>query len=310
MSKIVEQKDANDFEKSVQEINTGTYVFDNRALFDALSNITTDNAQGEYYLTDVIEIFKDDAKKVSAFVLDDFNESIGVNDRVALSQAENIMRERINTKHMLNGVTLIDPAATYIDADVEIGADTIIEPNVVIKGQTVISQGVHITSGSRIESSRLHHNTEVRHSTVEYAVLEPGANVGPYAHLRPETILHENVHIGNFVEVKASTLGVGTKAGHLTYIGNAMVGEYVNFGAGTITVNYDGKNKYKTEIEDYAFIGSNSSLIAPISIGRNAITTAGSVITDDVHEDEMAFGRARQVNKVGRAKLMPSYQEL
>ncbi|WP_394206029.1 bifunctional UDP-N-acetylglucosamine diphosphorylase/glucosamine-1-phosphate N-acetyltransferase GlmU [Lactococcus chungangensis] len=310
VSKIVEQKDANDFEKSVQEINTGTYVFDNRALFDALSNITTDNAQGEYYLTDVIEIFKDDAKKVSAFVLDDFNESIGVNDRVALSQAENIMRERINTKHMLNGVTLIDPAATYIDADVEIGADTIIEPNVVIKGQTVISQGVHITSGSRIESSRLHHNTEVRHSTVEYAVLEPGANVGPYAHLRPETILHENVHIGNFVEVKASTLGVGTKAGHLTYIGNAMVGEYVNFGAGTITVNYDGKNKYKTEIEDYAFIGSNSSLIAPISIGRNAITTAGSVITDDVHEDEMAFGRARQVNKVGRAKLMPSYQEL
>ena len=310
VSKIVEQKDANDFEKSVQEINTGTYVFDNRALFEALSNITTDNAQGEYYLTDVIEIFKDDAKKVSAFVLDDFNESIGVNDRVALSQAENIMRERINTKHMLNGVTLIDPAATYIDADVEIGADTIMEPNVVIKGQSVISQGVHITSGSRIESSRLHHNTEVRHSTVEYAVLEPGANVGPYAHLRPETILHENVHIGNFVEVKASTLGVGTKAGHLTYIGNAMVGEYVNFGAGTITVNYDGKNKYKTEIEDYAFIGSNSSLIAPISIGRNAITTAGSVITDDVHEDEMAFGRARQVNKVGRAKLMPSYQEL
>jgi bifunctional UDP-N-acetylglucosamine pyrophosphorylase/glucosamine-1-phosphate N-acetyltransferase len=219
------------------------------------------------------------------------------------------MRDRINTKHMLNGVTLIDPETTYIDADVKIGEDSVIEPNVVIKGQTVISKGVHITSGSRIESSRLHHNTEVRNSTIEYSVLEPGANVGPYAHLRPETILHENVHIGNFVEVKASTLGVGTKAGHLTYIGNAMVGEHVNFGAGTITVNFDGVNKFKTEIEDYAFIGSNSSLIAPIAIGRNAITTAGSVITDDVHEDEMAFGRARQVNKVGRAKLMPSYHE-
>ncbi|GFH40976.1 bifunctional UDP-N-acetylglucosamine diphosphorylase/glucosamine-1-phosphate N-acetyltransferase GlmU [Pseudolactococcus insecticola] len=307
VEKIVEQKDANDFEKSVQEINTGTYVFDNRALFDALNNITTDNAQGEYYLTDVIEIFKNDSKKVAAFVLDDFNESVGVNDRVALSEAEKIMRVRINHQHMVNGVTLIDPETTYIDSDVVIGADTIIEPNVVITGASDIGKNVHITSGSRIEDSKLYNNSEVRNSTVEYSVIEEGANVGPYAHLRPSSILHENVHVGNFVEIKGSSLGAGTKAGHLTYIGNATVGEGVNFGAGTITVNYDGKNKFNTEIEDYAFIGSNSTLIAPLSIGKNAITTAGSVITEDVNENDMAFGRARQVNKSGRAKNKPSY---
>jgi bifunctional UDP-N-acetylglucosamine pyrophosphorylase/glucosamine-1-phosphate N-acetyltransferase len=309
VAKIVEQKDANDFEKSVQEINTGTYVFDNQALFDALSNITTDNAQGEYYLTDVIEILKRNDEKVGAFVLDDFEESIGVNDRIALSQAEKIMRQRINHQHMVNGVTLIDPETTYIDSDVEIGYDTIIEPNVVITGKTVIGRDVRITSGSRIEDATLAHHTEIRNSTVEYSVLKEGANVGPYAHLRPSTVLHEDVHVGNFVEVKASSLGVGTKAGHLTYIGNATVGDGVNFGAGTITVNYDGKNKFNTEIEDYAFIGSNSTLIAPLSIGKNAITTAGSVITTDVLQDDVAFGRARQTNKSGRAKNLPSYHE-
>lgn len=309
VARIVEQKDANDFEKSVQEINTGTYVFDNQALFDALSNITTDNAQGEYYLTDVIEILKRSDEKVGAFVLDDFEESIGVNDRIALSQAEKIMRHRINQQHMVNGVTLIDPETTYIDSDVEIGYDTIIEPNVMITGKTVIGRDVRITSGSRIEDATLAHHTEIRNSTVEYSVLKEGANVGPYAHLRPSTVLHEDVHVGNFVEVKASSLGIGTKAGHLTYIGNATVGEGVNFGAGTITVNYDGKNKFNTEIEDYAFIGSNSTLIAPLSIGKNAITTAGSVITTDVLQDDVAFGRARQTNKSGRAKHLPSYHE-
>lgn len=307
VAKIVEQKDANDFEKSVQEINTGTYLFDNQALFSALSEITTDNAQGEYYLTDVIEIMKENDAKVGAFVLDDFEESIGVNDRIALSQAEKIMRNRINHQHMVNGVTLIDPDTTYIDCDVEIGSDTIIEPNVIIKGKTIIGKDVLITSGSRLTDSILDDHTQVRNSTVEYAILKEGANVGPYAHLRPSTVLHENVHVGNFVEIKASSLGVGTKAGHLTYIGNATVGDGVNFGAGTITVNYDGKNKFNTEIEDYAFIGSNSTLIAPLSIGKNAITTAGSVITTDVYEDDVAFGRARQINKTGRAKHLPSY---
>ncbi|GFH42525.1 bifunctional protein GlmU [Lactococcus hodotermopsidis] len=307
--KIVEEKDANDLEKAVQEINTATYIFDNRLLFDAVADLTTDNAQGEYYLTDVIEILKNDGKKVGAFVLDDNDEGLGVNSRVDLSVAEKIMRKRINTQHMVNGVTLIDPETTYIDAEVTIGADTTIEPNVVITGQTVIGRAVNITAGSRIDNSHLHHQTEVRNSTVEDSVIEAGANVGPYAHLRPNTILHENVHVGNFVEVKASSLGSGTKAGHLTYIGNATVGEHVNFGAGTITVNYDGKNKFNTEIDDYAFVGSNSTLIAPLAIGRNAITTAGSVITNEVHDDDMAFGRARQVNKTGRARTMPSYHE-
>lgn len=308
VEKIVEQKDATEAEKAVTEINTGTYVFDNKALFSALGKITTDNAQGEYYLTDVIEIFKQAQKNVAAYSLKDFNESLGVNDRVALSQAEKIMRERINRAHMVNGVTLIDPATTYIDADVKIGAETIIEGNVVIKGKTTIFNRVYITNGSRIIDSEIHSDTEIRNSTIEGSNMNISSNVGPYAHLRPGTVLSDEVHVGNFVEIKGSTLGKGTKAGHLTYIGNATVGEHVNFGAGTITANYDGKNKFNTEIEDSAFIGSNSTLIAPVHIGKNGLTAAGSVITDDVPIESVAIARGRQVNKIGRAKKMPHYR--
>lgn len=308
VEKIVEQKDASESEKAIKEINTGTYVFDNKSLFMALNKITTNNAQGEYYLTDVIEIFKSMQKTVAAFSLDDFNESLGVNDRVALAQAEKIMRARINKQHMINGVTLIDPEITYIDADIEIGAETVIEGNVVIKGKTTIFNHVHITNGSRIIDSEIHSYTEIRDSTVEGSRMSVGSNVGPYAHLRPETVLSEDVHVGNFVEVKSSTLGKGTKAGHLTYIGNATVGEKVNFGAGTITANYDGHNKFNTEIDDFAFIGSNTTLIAPVHVGKNGLTAAGSVVIDDVPNEAVAIARGRQVNKLNRAKKMPHYR--
>lgn len=308
VEKIVEQKDANDFEKAITEINTGTYVFDNKALFKALGELTTDNAQGEYYLTDVIEIFKKAGETVAAHVLDDFEESLGVNDRVALAQAEVTMRKRINHGHMVNGVTLIDPATIYIESDVTIEEETIIEPNVTIKGNTFIGKNVLITNGSRIENSEIHSNCEVRNSTVEGSKMSVGSNCGPYAHLRPGTVLSEEVHVGNFVEIKGSTLGKGTKAGHLTYIGNATVGEKVNFGAGTITANYDGQNKFNTEIDDFAFIGSNSTIIAPVHIGKNALTAAGSIVTEDVPEDAVEIGRGKQVNKLGRAKKMPHYR--
>lgn len=308
VEKIVEQKDANDFEKAITEINTGTYVFDNKALFKALGELTTDNAQGEYYLTDVIEIFKKAGQTVAAHVLDDFEESLGVNDRVALAQAEVTMRKRINHGHMVNGVTLIDPATIYIESDATIEEETIIEPNVTIKGNTFIGKNVLITNGSRIENSEIHSNCEVRNSTVEGSKMSVGSNCGPYAHLRPGTVLSEEVHVGNFVEIKGSTLGKGTKAGHLTYIGNATVGEKVNFGAGTITANYDGQNKFNTEIDDFAFIGSNSTIIAPVHIGKNALTAAGSIVTEDVPEDAVEIGRGKQVNKLGRAKKMPHYR--
>ncbi len=308
VEKIVEQKDANEAEKAISEINTGTYIFDNKALFRALGSITTDNAQGEYYLTDVIEIFKGLERNVAAYTLPEFDESLGINDRVALSQAEKIMRMRINKQHMMNGVTLLDPETTYIDADITIGAETIIEGNVTIKGKTMIHRNVHITNGSRIMDSEIHADCEIRNSTVEGSRMSVGSNCGPYAHLRPGTVLSEEVHVGNFVEVKGSTLGKGTKAGHLTYIGNATVGEKVNFGAGTITANYDGKNKFNTEIDDFAFIGSNSTIVAPVHIGKNALTAAGSVVTTDVPDEAVEIGRGRQVNKLGLARRMPHYR--
>ncbi|MFC4651313.1 bifunctional UDP-N-acetylglucosamine diphosphorylase/glucosamine-1-phosphate N-acetyltransferase GlmU [Lactococcus nasutitermitis] len=308
VEKIVEQKDASDSEKEIKEINTGTYIFDNKALFKALKEVTTDNAQGEYYLTDVIEIFKKAGNTVAAYTLADFDESLGVNDRVALSQAEKTMRLRINKKHMMNGVTMIDPETTYIGADVTIEEGTVIEGNVTIKGNTFIGKNVVITNGSYIINSEIHSDCEVRNSTIEGSRMSVGSNCGPYAHLRPGTVLSEEVHVGNFVEVKGSTLGKGTKAGHLTYIGNATVGEKVNFGAGTITANFDGKNKFNTEIDDFAFVGSNSTIIAPVHIGKNALTAAGSIVTEDVPDEAVEIGRGRQVNKLGRARKLPHYR--
>lgn len=307
VTKIVEQKDANDFEQQVKEINTGTYVFDNKRLFEALKNINTNNAQGEYYLTDVISIFRENGEKVGAFTLRDFEESLGVNDRVALATAEDVMRRRINKGHMVNGVTFQNPDAAYIDVDVTIAPDVLVEANVTLKGKTQIASEAVLTNGTYIVDSKIGAGSVITNSMIEESEVAAGVTVGPFAHIRPDSHLEEGVHIGNFVEVKGSSLGKNTKAGHLTYIGNAEVGADVNFGAGTITVNYDGQNKFKTLIANNVFIGSNSTLIAPLEIGDNALTAAGSTITEDVPADSVAIGRGRQVNKEGYATKKPHH---
>lgn len=241
VEKIVEQKDASVEEAMIQEINTGTYCFDNELLFDALAKLDTDNAQGEYYLTDIIEILKAEGKIVAAYQTDDFNESLGVNDRLALAEANRLMRKRINQQHMRNGVTLIDPDTTYIDDGVEIGADTLIEAGVVIKGATKIGEDCVITASSQIIDSQIGDDVTIKASVVEESRIYNGADVGPNAHLRPKADIKERAHIGNFVEIKNATIGEGTKVGHLSYVGDATLGKNINVGCGVVFVNYDGK---------------------------------------------------------------------
>ncbi|QXA19492.1 bifunctional UDP-N-acetylglucosamine diphosphorylase/glucosamine-1-phosphate N-acetyltransferase GlmU [Streptococcus gordonii] len=307
--KIVEQKDASDFEQQIKEINTGTYVFDNARLFEALKNINTNNAQGEYYITDVIGIFRENGEKVGAYTLKDFDESLGVNDRVALATAEGVMRRRINQQHMVNGVSFVNPDATYIDVDVEIAPEVQVEANVTLKGQTKIGGETILTNGTYIVDSVIGERTVITNSMIEESSVADGVTVGPYAHIRPGSSLAKKVHVGNFVEVKGSSIGENTKAGHLTYIGNSEVGANVNFGAGTITVNYDGQKKYKTIIGDNVFVGSNSTIIAPVELGDNSLVGAGSTITKDVPADAIALGRGRQINKEDYAKRLPHHPQ-
>ena len=307
--KIVEQKDASDFEQQIKEINTGTYVFDNARLFEALKNINTNNAQGEYYITDVIGIFRENGEKVGAYTLKDFDESLGVNDRVALATAEGVMRRRINQQHMVNGVSFVNPHATYIGVDVEIAPEVQVEANVTLKGQTKIGAETILTNGTYIVDSVIGERTVITNSMIEESSVADGVTVGPYAHIRPGSSLAKDVHVGNFVEVKGSSIGENTKAGHLTYIGNSEVGANVNFGAGTITVNYDGQKKYKTIIGDNVFVGSNSTIIAPVELGDNSLVGAGSTITKDVPADAIALGRGRQINKEDYAKRLPHHPQ-
>ena len=307
--KIVEQKDASDFEQQIKEINTGTYVFDNARLFEALKNINTNNAQGEYYITDVIGIFRENGEKVGAYTLKDFDESLGVNDRVALATAESVMRSRINQQHMVNGVSFVNPHATYIDVDVEIAPEVQVEANVTLKGQTKIGAETILTNGTYIVDSVIGERTVITNSMIEESIVADGVTVGPYAHIRPGSSLAKDVHVGNFVEVKESSIGENTKAGHLTYIGNSEVGANVNFGAGTITVNYDGQKKYKTIIGNNVFVGSNSTIIAPVELGDNSLVGAGSTITKDVPADAIALGRGRQINKEDYAKRLPHHPQ-
>ena len=307
--KIVEQKDASDFEQQIKEINTGTYVFDNARLFEALKNINTNNAQGEYYITDVIGIFRENGEKVGAYTLKDFDESLGVNDRVALATAERIMRRRINQQHMINGVSFVNPHATYIDVDVEIAPEVQVEANVTLKGRTKIGAETILTNGTYIVDSEIGQRAVITSSMIEESIVADGVTVGPYAHIRPGSSLAKDVHVGNFVEVKGSSIGENTKAGHLTYIGNSEVGANVNFGAGTITVNYDGQKKYKTVIGDNVFVGSNSTIIAPVELGDNSLVGAGSTITKDVPADAIALGRGRQINKEDYAKRLPHHPQ-
>jgi bifunctional UDP-N-acetylglucosamine pyrophosphorylase / glucosamine-1-phosphate N-acetyltransferase len=304
VARIVEEKDCTDEQRQVQEINTGTYIFDNRKLFDALSQVTNQNAQNEYYITDVIGILVAGSHVVEGYCMKDAVEAIGVNDRLALSQAEQSMRERINRRHMLNGVTIIDSANTYIEADVQIGADTVLLPGTVLKGATVIGEDCVIGPQADIQDTRIGNGVEVKHSVMVEAVVGDGTTVGPYAYLRPGADLGQNVKIGDFVEIKNAKLADDVKVSHLSYIGDAVVGKNVNFGCGAITVNYDGSNKQLTQVEDDAFIGSNVNLIAPVTIGKGAYVVAGSTITHNVEENDLAIARERQVNKAGYAEKL------
>jgi bifunctional UDP-N-acetylglucosamine pyrophosphorylase/glucosamine-1-phosphate N-acetyltransferase len=305
VEKIVEQKDATEQEARVQEINTGTFCFDNEALFHALSKINTNNAQGEYYLTDIIEILKKEGKAVAAYQMADFEEAMGINDRVALALANQIMHQRLNKMHMMNGVTFVDAATTYIDEGVVIGSDTVIEAGVQIKGKTVIGEDCFIGAHSEIVDSIIEDNVKISQSVIEQSIVRKNADIGPFAHLRPKADVGEHVHVGNFVEVKNATIAEHTKVGHLTYVGDADLGKDINVGCGVVFVNYDGKNKHRTTVGDHAFIGSATNLIAPVMVDANSVIAAGSTITEDVKEYDLAIARARQENKAGYAKKLP-----
>lgn len=297
VEQIVEQKDASAEQQLVKEINTGTYCFDNKALFETLKLVKNDNAQGEYYLPDVIEILQKQGDVVEAYVTEDFEETLGVNDRVALSQAEALMRTRINEKHMRNGVTIINPEATYISADAIIGPDTVIQPGSMIEGTTVIGEECIVGPNTQIIDSRIGDRTTVHSSVVRESVIAEETAIGPFANIRPLSDIGSHVKIGNFVEVKKSKLDNGTKVSHLSYIGDAEIGSNVNIGCGSITVNYDGKNKFQTIIEDDVFVGCNTNLVAPVKVGKGSFIAAGSTITKEVPEDALAIARARQENK-------------
>lgn len=304
--KIVEQKDCTEIEAAVGEINTGTYCFDNAKLFAALEKVTNTNNQQEYYLTDVIGILRGQGETVLGYQTRDAAESIGVNDRLALSEAEGYMRERINRGHMLNGVTIIDPASTYIGADVVIGADTVLYPGTTLKGKTVIGEDCVIGPATEIEDSVIKDSAAVKQSVLSQAEVGARTSVGPFAYLRPGAVLGEEVKVGDFVEIKNATIGDGSKVSHLSYVGDAEVGRNVNIGCGAITVNYDGYNKSRTEIGDDAFIGSNVNLVAPVTVGKGAFVVAGSTITRPVSENDLAIARVRQENKPGYAEKIRS----
>nr|WP_263323941.1 bifunctional UDP-N-acetylglucosamine diphosphorylase/glucosamine-1-phosphate N-acetyltransferase GlmU [Neobacillus sp. Marseille-Q6967] len=297
VEKIVEHKDATDAEREINEINTGTYCFDNVALFEALKNVSNDNVQSEYYLPDVVEILKKQGEVVTAYQTNELEETLGVNDRVALAEAERIMRNRINEQQMRNGVTIMDPANTYIETDVVIGQDTVILPGTIIKGKTVIGADCQIGPNTEIESCEIGDETVIRQSAAYKSLIGSRVNIGPFAHIRPDSDIKDDVKIGNFVEIKKAVFGEGSKASHLSYIGDAEVGKNVNIGCGSITVNYDGKNKFLTKIEDDVFIGCNSNLVAPVTVGKGAYVAAGSTITKDVPGSALSIARAHQVNK-------------
>lgn len=291
---IVEEKEANDDIKKINEINVGVYLFKTKSLLAILDKIDNNNNKGEYYLTDAIKLLNEAGFSSDSLQLKDKNEMLGVNSKSDLARVSNILRLQKLEKLMEDGAIIIDPQSTYIEDDVIIGTDTIIYPNTIITGKTSIGNNCIIYS-SRIDDSIIYNNVKIDNSVIESSTLYNEVTIGPFAHTRKGTILKEKVHIGNFVETKNSTLEKGVKSGHLTYLGDSIIGENTNIGAGTITCNYDGINKHKTIIGKNSFIGSNSIFVAPVNIGENVLTAAGSVITKNVEDDKLAFGRARQV---------------
>lgn len=286
---IVEQKAATAEQRKIKECNSGILCFDDKWLWPHLERVER-SEQGEYYLTDLVAMAVAAGKKVEALLIEDATEVMGINTRLQLAQAEAVLRRRINEGHMLAGVTLIDPATTYVEIGVQIGQDTIIHPNTYLQGQTRIGQDCVIGPNTIIRDSAIADRCVIQSSVIEEAVLEGDVRVGPFAHLRPGAHLGRGVYVGNYAEVKKSYLGPGTRMHHFSYVGDATIGEDVNIGAGTITCNYDGQRKHPTTIEDGAFIGSDTMLVAPVRIGAGAKTGAGSVVTRDVPPDSVAYG--------------------
>ncbi|MBD1372466.1 bifunctional UDP-N-acetylglucosamine diphosphorylase/glucosamine-1-phosphate N-acetyltransferase GlmU [Hazenella sp. IB182357] len=310
VSYVVEQKDANEKERQVNEINLGTYCFDNHKLLEAIEQVKNDNAQGEYYLPDVLNILKSAEEIVGAQVIDDVDEAMGVNDRVQLAEVSSLMQKRILRKHMENGVTIIDPSSTYIEVDVEIGADTIIEPGTHLRGHTSIGENCHIGPQADLTNMSIQADTKIRYAVMEASEVDENVTVGPYAYVRPDTHLGANSKIGCFVDLKKVEMGSGSKVSHLSYVGDATVGEGVNIGCGTVTVNYDGVKKHRTQIDDHAFIGCNVNLIAPVQVGEGAYVAAGSTINKDVPAESLAIARERQTTKMDYAKkLKPKHKK-
>jgi len=309
LARIVEERDASAEVRQIREINGGIYAFDLTPLFDALRGIASQNAQGEYYLTDLVAIYRRRKLRVETLLVENPQEIRGINSRTELAEVSRIVRQTKNEELMAAGVTIIDPATTYIDPDVEVGADTVIHPGVAIEGQSRIGAACEIHSNVRIVDSEISDKVVIQNfCLILGSRIAESASVGPFAHLRPESVVGEGAKIGNFVELKKTTLGPGSKANHLAYLGDATIGAKVNVGAGTITCNYDGTSKHATVIEDEAFIGSDSQLIAPVRIGKGAYVGAGSSITEDVPPGALGIARGRQTNVAGwveRKKTQP-----
>jgi bifunctional UDP-N-acetylglucosamine pyrophosphorylase / glucosamine-1-phosphate N-acetyltransferase len=302
IERIVEERDASGEERAIAEINSGIYALELGPLFDALHSLAADNAQGEYYLTDLVAVYRRAGRIVETLCADDAAELRGVNNRIDLAELSAVIFDRKRRTLMLGGVTLEDPATTFVEPDVAIGADTILGPGVTLTGRTTIGERCRIHAGCRLTDARLDTDvTVLDHSVITSSTVRSRASVGPFAHLRPGSDVAEDARVGNFVELKKTRLGPRSKAGHLAYLGDATIGADVNIGAGTITCNYDGERKHQTTIEDGVFVGSDSQLVAPVTIGRNAYVGAGSSITEDVPPDSLAIARARQTNKGGWA---------
>ena len=299
---IVEASDATAEQDTSPEVNGGVYCFDLEALRGALDAVGTDNVQAERYLTRVFALLADAGATVRAVPHADADEVHGVNSRAELARAEALLRRRTIDRLMDSEVTVLDPATTYVDVDVDVGVDSTLHPGVILEGSTVIGTGCEVRSRVRVTDSRIGDRVSILDGTIiEESTVDDEATLGPYARLRPGSEIGSGAKVGNFVETKATKLGAGSKAGHLAYLGNARIGENVNIGAGTITCNYDGAEKHETVIDDGAFIGSNTTLVAPVRVGKNAFVGAGSTITEDVPAGSLALGRGRQVNKINWA---------
>jgi len=297
--KIVEEKDATDSEKDIDEINTGVYLFDSKTLREVISKLKNNNSQKELYLTDVISLVNAEGKSAHAVLSNDYTETLGINDRTQLAECAAIMRDRINHQHMLNGVTIIDPTTTWIDFNVKIESDVVIYPGTAISGDSHIKSGAVIGPRTTLVECEVGQSASVVESFATKSTIGNSAKVGPYTYLRKGTVLANESKAGAFVEIKNSTVGKGSKIAHLSYVGDAQIGEESNIGAATVFVNYDGEQKHQTKIGDQVRIGSDTMLVAPVTVGDGAYTAAGSVINEDVPAGAIGIGRARQVNILG-----------